>query len=321
MRRRPLLVFVFVGLIMGPAVARTDAVHASDTAQPTDPPLAMTRIAPGVYVHQGAQSEQNPHNHGDIANVGFVVGARCVAVIDSGGSPDVGNALLAAIRAKTSRPVCYVINTHMHPDHVFGNRAFLDTQARFVAAARFAPALTARARTYLERAGERLEQVADSAWVVLPDETVSDHRTLDLGARTLRLTVWPAAHTDNDLTVYDAQSRTLWLGDLLFVRRVPAVDASITGWLAALDELRQRDDVAYAIPGHGAPSEHWPEVLNNQYAYLRAVRDGARRMLDNGRSLRYATRHVANDQKPDWLLFDDYHARNVTAAFTELEWQ
>ncbi|MGN6704151.1 MAG: MBL fold metallo-hydrolase, partial [Burkholderiaceae bacterium] len=84
-------------------------------------PLPMERIAPGVFVHEGEQAETSAANRGDIANIGFVVGKRCVAVIDTGGSAAIGAALREAVRSRTGLPVCYVINTHMHPDHVFGN--------------------------------------------------------------------------------------------------------------------------------------------------------------------------------------------------------
>src|SRR5689334_16127670 len=84
-------------------------------AASAEPAFALENPAPGIYVHYGRQSLANRSNAGDIANAGFIVGARCVAVVDTGGSYATGRALRAAIRLVTPLPVCYVINTHAHP--------------------------------------------------------------------------------------------------------------------------------------------------------------------------------------------------------------
>src|SRR5271155_2016062 len=103
--------------------------------------LAVDELAPGVYMHRGAQLPLDVPGHDDIANIGFIVGSRCVAVIDTGGSVRIGRALHAAIRRSTSLPICYVINTHVHVDHVLGNVAFKDDAPTFVGHAELAAAL------------------------------------------------------------------------------------------------------------------------------------------------------------------------------------
>src|SRR5690349_14049273 len=81
-------------------------------------PLPVDEIAPGVFVYQAPYELASANNLGMVGNCGFVVGSAAVAVIDSGGSALGGARLLAAIRARTGRPIRYLINTHVHPDHL-----------------------------------------------------------------------------------------------------------------------------------------------------------------------------------------------------------
>ena len=97
---------------------------AGAAAPPDTTPLAIQRVAEGDYVHFGQVAMTTPDNAGDIANLGIIVGRDAVAVVDTGGSVSVGRRLLLAVRGITDKPIRYVINTHEHPDHVFGNAAF-----------------------------------------------------------------------------------------------------------------------------------------------------------------------------------------------------
>jgi quinoprotein relay system zinc metallohydrolase 2 len=260
-----------------------------------------------------------PQNAGDIANLGFVVGERCVAVIDTGGTYAVGAALRNAIRRVTSKPVCFVVNTHVHPDHVFGNRAFVDDKPEFIGHAHLTEAMARRGPNYLNALRRDLGSVAEGSELVVPTRTVAQGTSLDLGGRTLALRAWPTAHTDQDLTVYDATSGTLFLGDLVFERHVPVVDGKLRGLLAALDELRKMP-AKIAVPGHGRAAE-WPAVLVPERRYLERLVAGVKQALAERRTLAQAVETVGQDERKNWALFDDFHRRNVTTAYAELEWE
>jgi quinoprotein relay system zinc metallohydrolase 2 len=258
--------------------------------------------------------------HDDIANIGFIVGSRCVAVIDTGGSVRIGQALRAAVRQRTSLPICYVINTHVHVDHVLGNWAFEDDHPSFVGHASLAQAI-ARSRPYfVKEYAQDLGVPAAPEQVIGPQRLVETELTLDLGNRPLTLHAWPTAHTDCDLTVYDTKTSTLWTGDLLFIERLPALDGSLVGWLAAIDRLAAQR-VQLAIPGHGPPTPHPAAALARERIYLESLLQGVRRELAAGESLQDAMLHVGRDEKPGWLLWDEVHPRNVARAYEELQWE
>lgn len=284
-------------------------------------PLAVSQVAPGVYLHAGRIEDWLPSNGGDVANLGFVVGRRCVAVIDTGGTPGVGQALRAAIARTTPLPVCYVINTHAHPDHLLGNTAFTGgTPApRFVASARYTAALGARERYFRNALQRDFALELGPQQIVFPTVVVDQPIELDLGDRVLQLRAWPTAHTDNDLTVYDPATRTLFLADLLFVDHIPVLDGSLRGWLGVLADIA-RLDVALAIPGHGPASRQWPEALAAQQRYLGALLGETRAALKSKLTIQQAVDRV-DAGAAGWRLAERFHRRNVTAAYAELEWE
>lgn len=289
-----------------------------------EPGFTLSEIAPGVFVHQGVHETFSPTNAGDIANCSFIVGNDAVAVIDTGGSARIGMALKKTIANVTAKPVRYVINTHMHPDHVFGNAAFKSSKGgiSFVAHKKMPRALALRADRYLE-ANRRLlgEAAFAGVEIVMPTQLVKDASKIDLGGRTLVLTAQPTAHTDNDLIIRDTKTGTLFLGDLLFSGHVPTLDGSITGWIAQLKELTASTTAARVVPGHGPAAMKYPDALQPIRHYLEAIARDVRRMIADGATMQDAVAAAATGEKTKWQLFDDYHRRNVTAAFAELEWE
>lgn len=280
----------------------------------------VREVAPGNFVHVGSLEERSPANRGDQANVGFIVGSRCVAVIDVGGSFPVGQALRAALRRVTDRPVCYVIVTHMHPDHVLGAQAFRAEGAEVVAHRNLPEALSQRLRNYLAALGRDLGDLAAGAGMTAVTLTVDDERVLDLGDRRLHLKAWPVAHTDNDLTVLDESTGTLWLGDLLFVDHTPVVDGSITGFLKVMDALAQLPARVF-VPGHGWTAAPWPQALAPQRGYLETILRETRAAIRARRTMEEAVDTVGAGAGSGWVNFEAFHRRNVTAAYAELEWE
>jgi quinoprotein relay system zinc metallohydrolase 2 len=283
-------------------------------------PLPMEEAASGIYVHRGAHEDLDQGYHGDISNIGFVVGQKGVAIVDTGGSLAVGQRLKEAVRKVTALPILYVINTHVHPDHIFGNAAFLADKPAFVGHANLAKAMELRKDVYLRNNATWLGEAAAGSEIVKPTQAVSTSLELDLGGRTLQLTAYPTAHTNTDLTVFDHNTSTLWSGDLLFVERTPSIDGDIQGWLSAIEKLRSVSPLR-VIPGHGPVVADWNLALNKEQQYLETLLADIRSSIQKGESMEQTMDTAAATEKENWALFDIVNRRNVNLLFPALEWE
>jgi quinoprotein relay system zinc metallohydrolase 2 len=291
-------------------------------ANPRTAAFTTHQIAQGDYVHFGQVAMTTAENAGDIANIGIIVGRDAVAVIDTGGSVAVGQALLDTVRKLTDKPIRYVINTHEHPDHIFGNAAFAGLGATFVGHRNLPASMRAHGPFYLHSFRDVLGADAIAKVRLIPPTLLVDNTmTLDLGDRQLLLTAWyPPAHTDCDLTILDQQTHTLFSGDLVFLDHIPVIDGSLNGWLDVLPRLAKLP-AERVVPGHGRRVAPWPQALDDERRYLLAVQADARKFIAAGTPLAEAVPLIGQSERRRWQLFDDYNPRNATAAFSELEWE
>lgn len=307
MRRTRFALLILAGTFRAVAGAAADA-------------FPVSAVAPGVFVHEGKPLALDAPGHDDIANLGFVVGTKCVAVIDTGGSVRTGRALRAAIRERTALPICYVIDTHVHVDHVLGNVAFRGDKPHFVGHALLGAALARSRELFLRAYPADFDAPPSADQIIAPDLVVTDTLDLDLGGRQLQLRAWPRAHTDCDLTVVDTASGTLFAGDLLFRGRIPALDGSVVGWLGAIDALAKME-VRHVVPGHGPPASELNAAWAPERRYLQVLADGVRAAIAKGEPMSAAITRIGAAEKPHWLLWDTAHAHNVARAYQELEWE
>ena len=278
----------------------------------------VAEVAPGVYVHRGQVAEPGPGNGADTAKIGYVVGEEAVAVIDAGGSDAVARALLDDIRARTDLPVWYLVLTHMHPDHVMGAGVFLEAGATAIAHPAFAAGLAARYDHY----HQAYARDVGPGWSAAegPPPVSETPEAIDLGDRVLELRRHGVGHTTNDLSVFDRDTATWFLGDLAFLTHLPSIDGSVTGWQQALRAAADRP-AARVVPGHGPVSAPWPDAAAPTLSYLSDLATGLRAEIAKGTALIDVVTGESDADLPGWLLSQTYHPRNITAAWRELEWE
>ena len=285
----------------------------------------IENVGNGIYVHHGEHIDIDEGYQGDICNISFVVGSFGVAVIDTGGSLKVGNQLRQAISRVTDKPILYVINTHVHPDHIFGNAAFVQantngTKPQFVGHAKLPDAMELRREAYEKLNIKYLGEDAKGTEIVKPTLLAKEPISLNLGDRTLTIRPYPNAHTNTDISIVDSKTGTLFTGDLLFIERTPVVDGDIKGLIAAIDALKAYP-VQQVVPGHGPVTRQWLQALNNQQRYLNTLLNDIRANIKAGKSMENAMDTAAEIERNNWKLFDIANRRNVNTIYPALEWE
>lgn len=283
-------------------------------------PLTIEQVAPGIYVHHGKHLDINTDYGGDICNISFIIGSKGVAVIDTGGSPKIGRELHDAIRKVTKLPILYVINTHVHPDHVFGNSAFKADHPAFVGHANLAGMMVQRHDVYLRNQVGWTGADGAGSELIPPTIPVVAATSIDLGDRRLQLTAYPPAHSTSDLTVFDETTRTLWTGDLLFIERTPSVDGDLKGWLKVIEQLGSIKAL-HTVPGHGPVTADLQGALDNEKRYLTVLLTDVRADIKQGKSMEQAIDSAAQSEKGNWVLFDVVNRRNAANLYPLLEWE
>lgn len=284
--------------------------------------LSFKEIQPGIYVHQGEHLDVDHGYHGDICNIGFIIGDQSVAVIDTGGSLKIGRQLLKAIREKTSLPISYVINTHVHLDHIYGNAAFINENPIFVGHSELPKAMLLRKEFY-ETTNQNFLNIPPEESIQIPPSlliSVNKPQEIDLGNRKLRLEAFPSAHTNNDLIVVDINTKTAWLADLMFTERTPSMDGDIHGWINALEKI-EKSNYEVIIPGHGTPPTNNNKAIRKIKSYLELLRNEIRQAIDDGMDLQDALDTIARSEKNKWELFDVQNARNINMVYPIMEWE
>jgi glyoxylase-like metal-dependent hydrolase (beta-lactamase superfamily II) len=250
------------------------------TASGSEPAYRLEKVAEGVYC---ATSSETAYY---VTNSAIVVGDESVLVVDSGATPSGARALVQAVRTVSNRPIRYLVDTHFHFDHAFGNAAFgadtvvigheatrsllgpealhgrtyrgfvdplpsrveqLRAQAATEPAVEKSQGLVAQAES-LEAYGRELATLT----LVPPRLTFSDRVSVDVGNREVQLLFLGRGHTAGDVVVFLPRERILCSGDFFNGYIGYMGDAYVDEWADSLDRLAKLD-FETVIPGHGAP--------------------------------------------------------------------
>jgi len=282
---------------------------------------APRQLSPHAWAWIGPYEGPSTANRGFRMNLGFVVGKEAVAVIDSGYSPEMAEAMLRHIRARTALPVRYVVNTNSQPHRFLGNDVFRRAGAHILAG-REAAEHMGRDGAMMAGAAAGILGIAEWPVPAAPDRLLGAGESVDLdlgGGIVLRLRHAGTAHTKGSLVVQVLPDRTVFAGDILYGGRVPALipDGSVKGWLEAFDALRALDGAIF-VPGHGepAPLAAFEHPTRDYLARIKRHMDDA---VKKGTDIESAKSGFDASAWQSLANFKELNGRNAYQAYQESE--
>jgi glyoxylase-like metal-dependent hydrolase (beta-lactamase superfamily II) len=290
----PLLV-VGAAVLLGTLSARAagnaqGTVRGSTPSRGAEPGLSILHVQGNVHLMVGAG-----------ANVVVQLGDLGAILVDTGTAQN-ADAVLAALRTLTSRPVRYIITTHSHPDHVGGNErvgaAGLPTSGRGVAVVGAGAGARAEIIAHeetLNRMSAPAGSQAPTPVAAWPTSTYSSSRKeFFYNGEGVQIVHLPSAHTDGDSIVFFRRSDVIAAGDVYSTVSYPIIDAqrggSIGGILDGLNRLlelvisgEKTEGGTMIVPGHGRISDEADLVEYRDMVTI--IRDRVQDMVNRGMTL------------------------------------
>jgi glyoxylase-like metal-dependent hydrolase (beta-lactamase superfamily II) len=281
-------------------------------------------VADGVYIMHGPLQEPSKQNQGFMNNPGIVVSEKGVILVDPGGTYQVGKQVLAEIKKITTKPVLAVFNSHIHGDHWLGNQAVKEAYPQALIYAH--PKMIAQAKSGIGKDWinimQRLtEGASKGTQVIAPDKAVQQGDEIVVDGQRFKIHSFDPAHTDTDVLVEHVNSKTLFMGDNSFNKRMGRFDSSsnMHGTIKVLNYVKALDIKTF-IPGHGQSGDFDNAVkpfLDYLNGLQRIVKEGFEQDLED-----YEIKAVAGKQLQvykDWHGFDERFGKHVFKMYLEIQ--
>ena len=269
------------------AFVLAEPLAAQPARSAPEPEIAIWPVRENVFMLVGAGG-----------NTTVQVGEDGVLVVDTKLTP-AGNALLAAIRKISDKPIRYVVNTHAHADHVGGNLVIASAGST-IAGGNVSGAIADAGVGAAVLAHENVLGRMDKAdppydFRALPTDTYFvPEKDLYFNGEAIELIHMPAAHTDGDSIVFFRRSDVISAGDVYINTTYPVIlpgdGGSIQGIIDALNRIiaitvpkDKQEGGTMVIPGHGRLADEADVVEYRDM--LTILRDRMRSMIDMGMTL------------------------------------
>jgi cyclase len=259
----------------------------------------VAQIAPGVFFRYSAISATDKNVVFGGSNNTWVVFEDYVLVFDANFPKEAGD-VIAAIRKTTDKPIRYVLDSHHHGDHAYGNAVFAKAGATVIAQANCARLLRLNGPQEFADAGKGAtgrKDIADS-YLKVPDLIFDEKLVFSDSKQQAELLFFGHAHTAGDAFLYLPKHKILCTGDACTNGAFNFMGHSDSAsWVRVLEKAQQLD-VKIVCPGHGPVTNK--EVLGKQKRYFVELRSQVKKGIDAGKDFEDIVKSIDMPWHKEW---------------------
>jgi len=288
--------------------------------------MKFEQVNKNVFIMHGPPMNPSVDNQGFMNNPSIIEGKNGLIMIDPGGNYNVGKKILAEVEKISKKPIVAIIDTHKHGDHWFAGKAMMEKYPNvkiYGLQHMIDVSKAGEARKWyniLERLSKNLKGTDNE--FPYPTIPIKNGDKLEIEGETFYIHSPKRAHTDTDVLIVHAQSKTMFLGDNLMKLRLGGFDSSssIHGNIKLLEEILDAPELTLYVPGHG-PSGKMHEAIDPFLTYMKKLIVGANEAYDEDMEAYEIKPKVAESMKEfqKWDEFDGQMGKHLQKALLELE--
>ena len=297
-----------------------DALYNSDKAPDSMLYDLPQEVVPGVWSAIGATAPGTYANSGHNNNLSFVITDAGVLVVNAGANYLLAKALHDEIKKVTDQPVKYVVLENGQGHAMLGSNYWQEQGVPVIAHVDAAHEIEEQSFALLEVMRASVKEKAEGTKVVMPDETFTGKRVIELGGERIELLQLGPAHSPGDILVWLPDKKLVIAGDMAFHQRMlPLFEHTDSkAWIETWDAFEALG-AEVVIPGHGEPTD-MTTVRKYTRDYLVYLREQIDAVIENGGTLQEA---YEIDQSPYMHLptAEFLARRNAGQVFQSMEFE
>jgi glyoxylase-like metal-dependent hydrolase (beta-lactamase superfamily II) len=274
-------------------------------AKPEDKPPEMKfdevrEIAPGVFFRYSSISASDKNVPFGGSNETWIVFKDFVVVVDANFPKEAAD-IIAAIKKTTDKPIKYVLDTHHHGDHAYGNAVWAKEGAKIVSHKNCARLLETKGPQEWKQAARDRKDLAESELKQV-DISFDDKHVIDDDTQRVEFIFLGHAHTPGDAVAYLPKHGILCTGDACVNGAFNYMGHSNSAsWIKVLEKMKGLGP-KLVCPGHGPLTG--PEVIDKEKRYFTELRDHVQKGIDANKSLADITKSFDLPWYKEWTGVD-----------------